>query len=84
MSNHPNRSRRDNPAANPRPEQVVKLRERVQKKHGLNITAAQDFCAALVHTKRRPWQQWEAGDRRMHPAFWELAVIKSMSSSSAP
>lgn len=39
---------------------------------GLSQTAA----AALVHTTCRTWQQWEAGDRRMHPAFWELFRIK--------
>lgn len=33
--------------------------------------------ATLVHTTCRVWQQWEAGDRRMHPAFWELFRIKS-------
>jgi len=31
----------------------------------------------LVHVALRTWQQWEAGDRRMHPAFWELFRIKS-------
>lgn len=39
---------------------------------GLTQTAA----GALVHTTCRVWQQWEAGDRRMHPAFWELFLIK--------
>lgn len=39
------------------------------------LTQAQ--AAALVHTTCRTWQQWEAGDRRMHPAFWELFRIKT-------
>ncbi len=52
-------------------------RKAVQARLGIGITAAQDWCAAAVHTKRRPWQQWEAGDRSMHPAFWELFLIKS-------
>jgi hypothetical protein len=25
----------------------------------------------------RAWQQWESGDRQMHPAFFELFLIKS-------
>ena len=45
---------------------------------GLSQTAA----GALVHTTCRTWQQWEAGDRRMHPAFWELFVLKANSKSA--
>jgi len=30
----------------------------------------------LVHVALRTWQQWEAGDRRMPPAAWELFCIK--------
>ena len=40
---------------------------------GISQTAA----ASLVHTTCRTWQQWEAGDRKMHPAFWELFQIKT-------
>lgn len=32
----------------------------------------QTQAAALVHVTCRAWQQWEAGDRRMSPALWEL------------
>ena len=39
---------------------------------GLTQTQAAD----LVHTTCRTWQQWEAEDRKMHPAFWELFRIK--------
>lgn len=56
---------------------VKSLRETVQDIQGLSITEAQDVCADLVHTSRRSWQQWEAGERRMHPAFWELARLKA-------
>jgi hypothetical protein len=64
---------------NPDPTDVVELREGIQSRLGLGITAAQDHCAGLLYTSRRAWQQWEAGDRKMHPAFWELANIKSES-----
>lgn len=60
----------------PDPAQVKAVRERLQRRDGLGITAAQDVCAAMLHTSRRAWQQWEAGDRRMHPAFFELVAIK--------
>ncbi len=37
----------------------------------------QTQAALTVHASLRTWQQWEAGDRRMHPAFWELYRIKT-------
>ena len=68
MSNHPNRSR-SSPGRNPASAEVRAARTAA----GLTQTAA----AALVHTTCRVWQLWEAGDRRMHPAFWELFRIKA-------
>ncbi len=61
----------------PIPEDIKSARESIQAAKGIGITAAQDWCADQVHTTRRVWQQWEAGDRGMHPAFWELFRIKS-------
>lgn len=71
MSNHPNRSRDGSPSRNPTPAEVRAAREAA----GLSQTVAAD----LVHTTCRTWQQWEAGDRRMHPAFWELFNLKRLS-----
>lgn len=67
MTSHPNRGKRS-PASNPTPEQIRQLRD----KHELTQAAA----AALLYTSTRAYQQWEAGDRRMHPAFWELLSLK--------
>jgi len=64
MSNHPNRDRGGGPAANPAPEAIRAARQAA----GLTQTQA----AELVHAGLRSWQQWEAGDRRMHPAIWDL------------
>lgn len=61
----------------PTPEEVKAVREAVQVTHSLGITAAQDWCAQALHTSRRAFQQWETGDRGMHPAFWELLKIKT-------
>ncbi len=36
----------------------------------------QSQAAALVCVTLRNWQQWEAGERRMHPGLWELLTIK--------
>jgi len=58
---------------NPTPEQIKAKREAA----GLTQTEA----GALVHTTCRTWQQWEAGDRGMHPAFWELFTIKTRKST---
>jgi DNA-binding transcriptional regulator YiaG len=54
---------------NPKPEDVKAARQAA----GLTQTQA----GALVHTTVRVWQQWEAGDRAMHPAFWELFLLKA-------
>ncbi|MCK9386139.1 MAG: helix-turn-helix transcriptional regulator [Nevskia sp.] len=68
MPNHPNRSRAEIPARNPTSEEVRAAREAA----GLTQTAA----AELIHCALRGWQEWEAGNRKMHPAFWELFRIK--------
>lgn len=60
----------------PTSEQVKQVREAVQASQSIGITAAQDWCAQALHTSRRSFQQWESGDRTMHPAFWELLGIK--------
>lgn len=74
MTNHPNRSRAAKSAArNPSPMEIRSARESA----GLTLAAA----AALVHASLRSWQQWEAGDRKMHPAFWELFTIKAAAAS---
>ncbi|QMV33504.1 hypothetical protein 8G_00072 [Ralstonia phage Hyacinthe] len=52
----------------PTAQQVREAREAA----GLTQTEA----GALVYSALRAWQQWEAGDRRMHPALWELFRIK--------
>lgn len=60
----------------PDPEEVIALRKKVQETLSLGITAAQKKCAEMLHTGLRSWQNWERGERKMHPAFWELALIK--------
>lgn len=66
MPNRPNRGQRG--PASP-PTEIRAAREAL----ALTQTAA----AALVHSLLRTWQQWEAGDRRMHPGLWELFRLKT-------
>ena len=54
----------------PHPSDILEARKR------LGIT--QTEAAAMLHTTCRVWQQWEAGKRKMHPAFWELFRIKAL------
>ena len=68
MTNHPNRSRRGNPAANPTPEDISSARKRA----GLT----QREAAALIYATQSAWEDWEQGRRRMHPALWELFRLK--------
>lgn len=67
MANHPNRSG-NSVARNPSPEEIARTRH----DKGLSIA---DACA-LIHTTQKTWSAWESGDRRMHPAFWELFTVK--------
>lgn len=53
---------------NPSPRTILNARKK------LGITQAQ--AAELLHCHYRTWEQWEAGKRKMHPAFWELWRIK--------
>lgn len=55
-------------ATNPSPEQIREAREAA----GLSQTEA----AALIYAGLRGWQEWEAGNRKMHPALWEFFLIK--------
>ena len=52
----------------PAPEQIKSERKL------LGIT--QTEAAAIVHSVLGTWAQWESGKRAMHPAFWELFLIK--------
>lgn len=69
MPTHPNRGQKKS-SANPTPADIIAGREAA----GLTQTQA----AGLVHGSLRTWQQWEAGDRRMHAGLWELFRIKSV------
>lgn len=62
MPNHPNRGPRG-PASNPAPADIRAARESV----GMTQTQA----AQLIYSTMRAWQEWEAGNRRMHPQLWE-------------
>lgn len=66
MTNHPNRSK--SASANPTPEQIRAARDSA----GLTQTEA----ASLIHGTMRAWQEYEAGNRRMHPGLWELFRMK--------
>jgi DNA (cytosine-5)-methyltransferase 1 len=69
MANHPNRSKRyDAPDRNPTPEEIRAGRE--------SAGLTQREAARLIHCTERGWQDWEGGQRKMHPAFWELFRIK--------
>jgi putative transcriptional regulator len=56
-------------AESPSPEQIRAAREAA----GLTQRAA----AELIHASLRGWEDWEAGRRNMHPAFFELFTLKT-------
>lgn len=68
MSNHPNRGKRTE-ASTPKPEEIREFRR-------VRDLSARD-AGSLVYVTGRAWLMWEAGERPMHPAFWELARRKA-------
>lgn len=70
---HANRSKQNRTAAaNPAPAEVRAARERA--KH----TSAQ--AAAAIYSTATTWDEWEKDEstrRRMHPAFFELYLLKT-------
>lgn len=68
---HNNRGKR---RTNPLPATIRRAREIA------GLTQSQ--AAALLYTTGHVWSQWETdpanvSSRRLHPAFWELFLIKS-------
>lgn len=55
--------------SNPTPEDFKSARIAA----GLTQTEA----ANIIHSTCRSVQQWEAGDRRIHPGLWELFLLKT-------
>lgn len=49
--------------------------EIIQTRKAAALTQSQ--AAALVYVTTRNWQQWEGGERQMHPAIWELFNLKT-------
>ena len=68
MTSHPNRSQ-SGPASTPTPAAIKNIRVAL----GLTQTDA----ANLIYTTCRNWQKWEQGENRMHPAFFELFLLKT-------
>lgn len=70
MTNHPNRSSRaKSPASNPTTQEIKSARATA----GLT----QKQSGELILGTSRAWEQYEIGNRRMHPGLWELFLIKT-------
>lgn len=67
--NAPRRGRPPNAPVHPTPAMIRAEREA----SGLSQTEA----AARIYCALRTWQDWEAGNRRMHPCFWEAWLAKT-------
>jgi len=70
VANHPNRSRRSpSSGRNPAPAEILAART------AANLT--QTEAAAKIGGTLRAWQNYESGERRMHPGLFELFRIKT-------
>jgi DNA-binding transcriptional regulator YiaG len=61
--------RRHGAAPSPTPEEIKAAR--------IAFGLTQAKAADLLHSSERSWQDWEAGRRKMHPAFWDLWRAKA-------
>jgi hypothetical protein len=71
---HPNRGKTPRLGRNPTAAEIVAAREAAGH--------TQTEAGAVVYTNLRTWQAWEGEtgadtSRRMHPALWELYLIKT-------
>lgn len=69
MGNHPNRSKHKDGRSTPEPAEIAAARATA----GLTQTEA----AEKIHGTLRSWQDYEGGQRRMHPGLFELFLIKT-------
>jgi len=67
--NHPNRSKHSTAPTAPTPSAIRAAREAA--------LLTQTDAAKLVYVTLSAWQRWEAGERKIHPAFWELWQLKT-------
>lgn len=77
MPNHPIRSQSNKSALYPTPSELRDAR----------LTAKQtpEQAAKLIYVSPRRWQSWEDGAQPgIHPAFWELYLLKTEQKSLDP
>jgi DNA-binding transcriptional regulator YiaG len=56
------------PLSDPTPNAIRETRQYA----GLTLARA----CKLLHVHQDTWAKWESGARTMHPAFWELFLLK--------
>ena len=67
MTNHPNRRGRGESGHVPSAEEIKEARG----------SMSQADAGALIYVNQARWSDYEKGKHRMHPASWELFLIKS-------
>ena len=55
---------------------ITPNKEQIKQKR-LKLGLTQTNAGEVLYTSLRGWQHWEHGDRTMHPAMWELFLIKT-------
>lgn len=70
MATHPNRSKSRSSKSNPTPAEIRAAR--------MECDLEPKEAAALIHCTEDAWRIWESGERRMHPAFFELFKLKAV------
>ena len=70
MTSHQNRSKTNRGGVhNPTPAEVLAAREKAEM--------TQTQAGQLIYGTLRSWQDWESGERRMHPQMFEAFLLKT-------
>lgn len=72
------RKPKDAPVAEPAAAVPVSPSAAQVKEARLKAGLSTEKAGALLYRTARNWQQWEAGERQMDAALWELFRIKTM------
>ena len=56
------------PLKSPKPHQIAQARKAAR--------LSQPAAAALIHSTKRTWQDWEGDKSAMHPGLWEMFLFR--------
>ena len=60
----------------PAPSLIISVRVEVQNRQQLTVEQAQKWCADAIFIEADLWVAWEAGEKEIVPALWDLFLLR--------